>query len=174
MMNIDAICALLLSNMTFFALAAIGIICGVLVVTVRNLVHAVLFLAVFLLSVAGLFITLEAEFLAIIQVFIFVGAIVVLFMFLIMLTYKVSDMAVPQGNRLKGAAIVVSGVLFCLIFYIMKAMKWNETAPVVTITDDVARIGKLLLGQYVLPFELVSFVLLAALIGAIVIARKGE
>ncbi|MEK7274301.1 MAG: NADH-quinone oxidoreductase subunit J [Candidatus Desantisbacteria bacterium] len=172
-MNIDAICSLVLSNMAFFVLAAIGIICGVLVVTVRNLVHAVLFLAVFLLSVAGLFITLEAEFLAIIQVFIFVGAIVVLFMFLIMLTYKVSDMAVPQGNRLKGAAIVVSGVLFCLIFYIMKAMKWNETAPI-TITDDVARIGKLLLGQYVLPFELVSFVLLAALIGAIVIARKGE
>ncbi|MDI6780615.1 MAG: NADH-quinone oxidoreductase subunit J [bacterium] len=173
-MNIDAICSLVLSNMAFFVLAAIGIVCGVLVVTVRNLVHAVLFLAVFLLSVAGLFITLEAEFLAIIQVFIFVGAIVVLFMFLIMLTYKVSDMAVPQGNRLKGAAIVVAGVLFCLIFYIMKAMKWNEAAPVVTITDDVARIGRLLLGQYVLPFELVSFVLLAALIGAIVIARKGE
>ncbi|MBU0701426.1 NADH-quinone oxidoreductase subunit J [bacterium] len=172
-MNIDAMCSLLLSNMAFFVLAAIGIICGVLVVTVKNLIHAVLFLAVFLLSVAGLFITLNAEFLAIIQVFIFVGAIVVLFMFLIMLTYKVSDMAVPQGNRLKGVALVVSSVLFCLIFYILKAMKWNEVTPV-PITDDVSKIGRLLLGQYVLPFELVSFVLLAALIGAIVIARKGE
>ncbi|MBI4778820.1 NADH-quinone oxidoreductase subunit J [Candidatus Desantisbacteria bacterium] len=172
-MNIDAICPLVLSNMAFFVLAAIGIVCGVLVVTVRNLVHAVLFLAVFLLSVAGLFITLNAEFLAIIQVFIFVGAIVVLFMFLIMLTHKVSDMAVPQGNRLKGVALVISGVLFYLIFYILKAMKWNEAADT-AITGDVSRIGKLLLGQYVLPFELVSFVLLAALVGAIVIARKGE
>jgi NADH-quinone oxidoreductase subunit J len=174
MINIDAICSLVLSNIAFFVLAAIGIICGVLVVTVRNLVHAVLFLAVFLLSVAGLFITLNAEFLAIIQVFIFVGAIVVLFMFLIMLTYKVADRSVPQGNQLKGVAIVASTVLFCLIFYIMKAMKWNEVTPAVAITDDVSRIGKLLLGQFVLPFELVSFVLLAALIGAIVIARKGE
>ncbi|MFH1859972.1 MAG: NADH-quinone oxidoreductase subunit J [bacterium] len=172
-MNIDAICSLVLSNMAFFVLAAIGIICGVLVVTVRNLIHAVLFLAVFLLSVAGLFITLNAEFLAIIQVFIFVGAIVVLFMFLIMLTYKVTDRAVPQGNQLKGVALVVSSVLFCLIFYILKAMKWNEVSSI-PITDDVSRIGKLLLGQYVLPFELVSFVLLVALIGAIVIARKGE
>ncbi|MBI4753321.1 NADH-quinone oxidoreductase subunit J [Candidatus Desantisbacteria bacterium] len=172
MMNIDAICSWLLPNMAFFILAAIGIVCGVLVVTVRNLVHAVLFLAVFLLSVAGLFITLNAEFLAIIQVFIFVGAIVVLFMFLIMLTYKVSDMAVPQGNQLKGVAIVTSSVLFCLIFYILKAMKWNEVS--VPIIGDISQIGKLLLGQFVLPFELVSFVLLVALIGAIVIGRKGE
>lgn len=173
MINIDAICSWLLPNMAFFVLAAIGIVCGVLVVTVRNLVHAVLFLAVFLLSVAGLFITLNAEFLAIIQVFIFVGAIVVLFMFLIMLTYKVSDMANHQGNQLKGVAIVTSGVLFCLIFYILKAMKWNETVAV-PIIGDISQIGKLLLGQFVLPFELVSFVLLVALIGAIVIGRKGE
>lgn len=173
MMNIDTICSWLLPNMAFYILAAIGIICGVLVVTIRNLVHAVLFLAVFLLSVAGLFITLNAEFLAIIQVFIFVGAIVVLFMFLIMLTYKVSDIFVPQGNQLKGVALVTSSVLFCLIFYIFKAMKWNEVTAV-PITGDISRIGKLLLGQFVLPFELVSFVLLVALIGAIVIARKGE
>lgn len=172
-MNIDAICSLVLSNMAFFVLAAIGIVCGVLVVTVRNLVHAVLFLAVFLLSVAGLFITLDAEFLAIIQVFIFVGAIVVLFMFLIMLTYKVADRDVPQGNQLKGVAIVASGISCCLIFYILKSMKWNEVTSV-PITNDVSQIGRLLLGQYVLPFELVSFVLLVALIGAIVIARKGE
>ncbi|MBU2599368.1 NADH-quinone oxidoreductase subunit J [bacterium] len=168
---LEKICSLL-PNMTFWILALMGIICAVLAVTVRNLVHAVLFLAGFLMSVAGLFITLEAEFLALVQVLIFVGAIVVLFMFLIMLTHQITDLSVPQGNQLKGVAVIVATVLFGLIFYLLKAMKWQEV--VLPVKGDIANIGRLLLSPYVLAFELVSVALLVALIGAIVIARKKE
>ncbi|MBU0600563.1 NADH-quinone oxidoreductase subunit J [bacterium] len=168
---LEKICSLL-PNMTFWILALMGIVCAVLAVTVRNLVHAVLFLAGFLMSVAGLFITLEAEFLALVQVLIFVGAIVVLFMFLIMLTHQITDLSVPQGNQLKGVAVIVATVLFGLIFYLLKAMKWQEV--VLPVKGDIANIGRLLLSPYVLAFELVSVALLVALIGAIVIARKKE
>ncbi|MFH1450317.1 MAG: NADH-quinone oxidoreductase subunit J [bacterium] len=168
---LEKICSLL-PNMIFWILALMGIVCAVLAVTVRNLVHAVLFLAGFLMSVAGLFITLEAEFLALVQVLIFVGAIVVLFMFLIMLTHQITDLSVPQGNQLKGVAVIVATVLFGLIFYLLKAMKWQEV--VLPVKGDIANIGRLLLSPYVLAFELVSVALLVALIGAIVIARKKE
>jgi NADH-quinone oxidoreductase subunit J len=173
-MSEELICSLL-PRITFYVLALVGIICGILVVTVRHLVHAVLFLAGFLLSVAGLFIMLDAEFLAIIQVFIFVGAIVVLFMFLIMLTHKITDFSVAQSNQFKGVAFVGVMVLFGLIFYVLNIMEWGEKETAcVNITNDINRIGELLLSPYVLPFELISVVLLVALIGAMVIARKQD
>ncbi|MBU1782538.1 NADH-quinone oxidoreductase subunit J, partial [bacterium] len=86
--------------------------------------------------------------------------------------HQITDLSVPQGNQLKGVAVIVATVLFGLIFYLLKAMKWQEV--VLPVKGDIANIGRLLLSPYVLAFELVSVALLVALIGAIVIARKKE
>jgi NADH-quinone oxidoreductase subunit J len=156
----------------FYAIAAVAVGSGVLVVTMRNIVHAVIFLALFLLSIAGIYASLRFDFLVVVQVFIFVGAVIVLFLFIVMLTFKVADFSQTMSNRQKGLAFwASSGLLFLLFFALAKTnafsnlSKQGEPAP-------LRELGTEILTTYVLPFELVSLVLLVALIGAIVIARK--
>lgn len=144
---------------------------SVLVVTLRNIVHAVMFLALFLLSIAGLYASLKLDFLVVVQVFIFVGAVIVLFLFVVMLTFKISDFSQSMSNRQRGLALLVSsGMLFLLIFALAKTNAFSNLSR----QDDPAplrELGTEILTTYVLPFELVSLVLLVALIGAIVIVR---
>lgn len=155
---------------TFYALAIIAVISALMVVSLKNLVHTVLSLALMLLSIAGLYLTLNAEFLALVQVLIYIGAIVILFIFLIMLTLKITDRHLKQSNN-RVIAFIVSCLLFILLIVVLDNTSWN-VASHIEIPDTISELGRLLLTTYVLPFELVSLVLLGALIGAIVIARR--
>lgn len=162
----------LLYAIGFYTLAGLAIAAGLVLVLAKNLLHSVLALAVVSLAIAGLMLTLGAEFLAIVLVLVYVGAVVVISAFALMLTGNLKTPSFPPSNELKGLALGVTLGLVVLIAGVVLVQPWNrETLPG---TVSVQQLGTLLMTQYVLPFELVSVLLLAALIGAIVIARGKE
>lgn len=156
----------------FYLLAALALVSAGFLVTTRNLLHAVLALAVASLAVAGLMLTLGAEFLAFVLVLVYVGAVVVLGVFAVMLTGHFKKAALPASNELKVLAGAVSMALTALLSGVILTQPGLRLTALRNIT--VQSLGTLLLTDYVLPFELVSVLLLAALIGAVVIARGRE
>jgi NADH-quinone oxidoreductase subunit J len=157
----------------FVVLALVGIVAAVRVVTARNVVRAALYLVVTLASVGGIYLLLGAEFVGWVQILIYVGAIVILFLFGLMLT-KAPIGREALDNQSRGLAVLVGlAVLAGLVFLIQNAFGWQD--PKVELAQATSQaIGESIFRQYVLPFEAVSFVLLAALIGAIVLSRKDE
>jgi NADH-quinone oxidoreductase subunit J len=159
-------------EVAFLLLAVVGGLAGLLVVTSRNVVHAALYLVVALSSVAGVYLLLAAPFVAFVQVIIYVGAIVVLILFGIMLTRA------PVGRRVLdntlrarvGAAVIGLGVFTMLTWFMADAWAGERIAG--QAVTSTAALGTSLFRNYVLPFEAVSLLLLAALIGAIVLARR--
>jgi NADH-quinone oxidoreductase subunit J len=160
----------------FYALAALTIISAGLVVTVKNIFHAALWLAVALFSVAALYVTLGAFFLAAIQVLVYIGAVVVLAIFVINLTRTVTGAAVTLSRRWVIPAALVSALTVCLIAVALlksgAAAGMGQAAAPVPTGDGTALLGRQLLGTYILPFELVSVLLLSALIAAIAVVGK--
>ncbi|MEA3077309.1 MAG: NADH-quinone oxidoreductase subunit [Actinomycetota bacterium] len=158
-------------NITFGVLALVMAVSAIRVVTTKNVVHAALYLVLVLAGVAGIFVLLAAEFLAIVQILVYIGAIVVLFLFGIMLTRakigKLSDL--DNDQRWIGAivALFLFGVLGAILNTGFKDIKLD-----VTNVGRTADVGTSIFQQYVIPFEVVSILLLAALVGAVVIARK--
>ena len=147
---------------------------GFLVVTTRNLVRAALYLIGTLFSVAVVFVLLEASFLAVVQVVVYIGAIAILFIFAVMLTRRVMQDTGSQSNANWWLAALVSFVLFGGLTYIL--ISWggiSTAAPALdSQADMVSDLGKALVNPdaYILPFEVASILLLAALIGAVVVA----
>jgi NADH-quinone oxidoreductase subunit J len=144
---------------------------AVMVVSLKNVFHSALFLVLTLFGVAGVYILLSAEFLAAVQVLIYVGAITILMIFAIMLTAKMYNAKIKQANeQVIPGIIIVAALLVATVFTLTRtAWKVSDQAAAV---ESAAGIGRLLMTKYVLPFEIVSVVLLTALIGAIVIARR--
>jgi NADH-quinone oxidoreductase subunit J len=161
----------------FLVVAVIGGLAAVAVVTARNVVHAALYLVVALASVGITFLLVGAEFVGWTQILIYVGAIVILFLFGLMLTKAPIGRDtldhLPQ-NRLIGA--IVALLIFAGLAGLMLQV-WPVDATGASqqlTTGTTAAVGEAMFRDYVLPFEVVSFLLLAALIGAIVLARKDE
>lgn len=145
---------------------------GFVVVTSKNLIHAALGLVGALAGTAGIFLVLSAEFVAWVLVLVYIGAVVVLFLFGIMITRAPVGYDVDLDNDRKVIAAVGAGSLFVLTSF--AALDSFGDMPLrgigqATSTGDLA---DALLGRFVLPFEIVSFVLLAALVGGITVARK--
>lgn len=166
-------------TLLFYALSAILLVSAALVVTVRNVFHAALYLAVALLAVAALYVTLGAYFLAVVQILIYIGAVVVLAIFVINLTRTVAGAPGSLARRWVIPAALVSALAGCLIIVVVLKSRGaagglfgSEAPEVLGGSDTAADLGRSLLGPYVLPFELVSVLLLSALIAAIVIVAK--
>jgi NADH-quinone oxidoreductase subunit J len=156
----------------FYLLSLIAVVAGLYLVLSRNLLHTVLALAVVSLAVAGLMLTLSAEFLAFVLILVYIGAVVVIGVFAVMLTGYFDQPKMPSSNELKSLGTVTALALLVLLVGVVLIQPMTSTQPLVDVS--VKQIGTLLLTKYVLPFELVSILLLAALIGAIVIARGKE
>ena len=140
----------------------------------RNVVHAALCLVVTLLRSPAVYLLLAAEFVAWVQVLIYVGAIVILFLFGLMLTRApIGRDTLDNQQRWLGVVVGV-GVFAGLAFLILDAFPVQDAEAFRTFSGDTAAIGDAIFSDYVLPFEAVSFLLLAALVGAIVLARKDE
>ncbi len=158
----------------FGVLAVIGGLSAVAVVTARNVVHAALYLVVSLMSVAGVYVLLGAEFVAWVQILIYVGAIVILFLFGLMLTKApIGRDTLDNQQRWLGALVAV-GVFAGLVFLIQEAFPVQDAQAFEPFHGTTELVGESIFRTYVLPFEAVSFLLLAALIGAIVLARKDD
>lgn len=155
----------------FAVVAAVGTGAAVAVVTAKNVVHAALLLVVALAMVAGAYLLLAAEFVAWVQVLIYVGAIVVLLLFGLMLTRAPIGREALDNQQRAVSAIVALGVLAGLVVLVSEAFGGSTIELRTTTTADV---GMNLFRSYVLPFEVVSFLLLAALVGAIALARRED
>ena len=156
----------------FVVLALVGSVGAIRVVTSRNVVHAALYLVIALAMVAGVYLLVAAEFLAWVQVLIYVGAIVVLLLFSLMLTKAPIGRETLDNQQRGVAALVGVGIAAGLAFLIQQA--FGDAAPVALRPARTATIGLSIFRDYVLPFEVISILLLAALVGAIVLARKDE
>ena len=159
-------------NWVFAAIGIVVLICGFRVVTSKNVVHAALYLVCALAGTAGLFLILSAEFVAWVLVLVYIGAVVVLFLFGIMITRAPTGLDEGLDSDQKLWPALLSVAVFVLTAWTsIEAFGASEvvTTGAPTSTD---LIGESLLGRFVIPFEVVSFVLLAALIGGITIARR--
>lgn len=155
----------------FWILASLAVISSAAVVLLRDIFRASLFLVLSFLSVAGIYIVLQADFLAVAQVLIYVGAISILLIFAIMLT-RDTQRGNPS-NRLSVPGAFLAGVVFSAIIVAIFTTDWplSSEAPPASTTELLA---EALFNKFVLPFEVASVLLLAAMIGAIVIARQKE
>ncbi len=157
----------------FAVIAAVGSISAIAVVTARNVVHAALYLVVALLSVGATFLLLGAEFAGWVQILIYVGAIVILFLFGLMLTKApIGRDTLDNAHRWVGL-LVAAGVFAGLVFLIQGAFPLDSPQFEV-FRSTTGAVGESMFRDFVLPFEAISFLLLAALIGAIVLARKDD
>lgn len=155
----------------FSALALAGTVAALRLVTAKNVVHAALYLVVTLAAVAAVYLLLAAEFVAWVQVLIYVGAIVVLLLFGLMLTRAPIGREALDNQQRGLSALVALAVLAGLGVLLWDTFRDAEIRLGASTTADV---GENLFRSYILPFEVVSFLLLAALIGAIVLARREE
>jgi NADH-quinone oxidoreductase subunit J len=152
-------------------LAVVGGVAALRLVTSRNVVHAALYLVVALAVVGGTYLLVAAEFLAWVQVLIYVGAIVVLLLFSLMLTKAPIGRETLDNQQRGWAALVAAAVLAGLVLLVQGSFAGKR---IVLHPARTAQVGTAIFRDFVLPFEVVSVLLLAALIGAVVIARKEE
>ena len=184
----------LITDIAFWVMAASSIVAAFAVVQLRNLFRAALFLAVSFFGVAGLFVLLRAEFLAIVQVLIYVGAISVLIVFAVLMTRDVEQG--NPSNRLRIPAAIIALLFLASISFVAFNTEWNIIDDLVPGTDAAAasggnvlaaetvdmveevsentipKIAELLLRDFVLAFEVASVLLLAAMIGALSLVRE--
>ena len=157
----------------FVVFALVGVVAAIRLVTAKNVVHAALYLASTLATIGAVYLLLGAEFVGWVQILIYVGAIAILFLFGLMLT-KAPIGREALDNQRRGVAFLVGlAILAGLVFLIQEAFPWDGP-KIDPGTGEAAAIGEAIFSRFVLPFEAVSFLLLAALIGAIVLARKDE
>ena len=154
----------------FFAIAMS--VAGIRVVTTRNVVHAALYLVVTLLGAAAMFVLLMAEFVAWVQVLVYVGAIVVLMLFGLMLTRAPIGSGSFDNNQRPLAALVALMVFGVSAVIMVDAFEGQEIDFTREAGTTSAQVGESIFSAFVLPFEVVSVLLLAALVGAVVIARR--
>jgi NADH-quinone oxidoreductase subunit J len=163
----------MIETLLFYAFALLILVSAVLTVTTRNIFHSALYLAAALFGVAAVYVLLQAYFLAAVQVLIYIGAVVVLTIFVINLTKEITGKDVPLVSRQTLPAALVAALTAALILLALaKTAGLEGAAPAAAPGINTAVIGTLLLKDYVVPFEVVSVLLLAALIGAIVIVSK--
>ena len=164
----------------FLVTALVAVIAAVMVVASPRLVHAALWLVVTLGAVAVVFILLDAAFLAMVQVAIYIGAIAILIIFTVMLTRRVMSDSGPQANRTWWLAVFIAVVMFGALLALLAQIPawWQAAPPALVASGDVLieDLGASLvdLDRYVVPFEAASVLLLAALIGSIVLARPAD
>lgn len=160
---------------SFGILAVMMLVTSLGVVLLSNIVHSAFLLAGVFLSISGLYVLLNADFVAAAQVLIYVGAVNVLILFAIMLVNKREDYSnIPKRWLRQGATAVVCFGLFALLSTMVLVTPWSldiTTSPAV-VENTVIVIGEHLFSDYLLPFELASVLLLMAMVGAIILARR--
>ena len=159
-------------EVTFWVLAAVMAFAAIRVVTSRNVIHAALYLVVTLLGAATIYVLLYAEFVAWVQVLVYVGAIVVLMLFGLMLTRADIGNANFDNDQRLLAALCAAAMFGVMSYVLVDAFEGQEIDLTATEGTSTESVGDAIFSAYVLPFEVVSVLLLAALVGAVVIARR--
>ncbi|MBF6600609.1 MAG: NADH-quinone oxidoreductase subunit J [Dehalococcoidia bacterium] len=155
----------------FYVIGASTVVSALMVAAVRNLIHAVLFLVITFTGVAGIYIVLSADFVAMAQVLIYAGAISVLLVFAVMLT--------PTGDRrnaetsFQAPALVLAGLLLAVVVFVIYDTDWR-IASRGQFTTTASSLGRAFFSPYVVPFEVASVLLVAAMVGAIILTQDED
>ena len=158
----------------FIVFGVLAIVAALGVVTTENVVHSALSLVVAVSAVAGIFFVLYADFLGLVQILIYGGAVAMLVLFALMLT-RGGGGVLNLDNRQKPWALLVAGVTLAVIIFVTITSGWpDQQSQAALERASVQQLGRALFLQWAVPFELVSLVLLVALIGAIIVARQEE
>ena len=160
-----------ISTAVFYLVALITVGSAAMVAFSGNIIYSAFSLLGAFGGVAGIYIFLGADFVAAVQLLIYVGGILVLVLFAVMLTHRITDVQITNRAAGRLPALIVTGVFLYLLVETVRETSWAR-AKAVVYAATTGTIGDLFLESYLLPFELASFVLLAALIGAVVISRK--
>jgi NADH-quinone oxidoreductase subunit J len=162
-----------LYDIIFYVFAILTIVSAGLVVFSKNIVYSAFSLLVTFFSVAGIYVLLNADFIAITQLLIYVGGILVLLLFGVMLTTNVTNVELNAQTLKAIPATIIAAIVAALLVSTVISTRWkvNETPPM---NNTVKGLGELLLTKYLLPFEIASIVLLVAIIGAAFLARRDK
>jgi NADH-quinone oxidoreductase subunit J len=159
------------SDILFFIFSVLALICGVMILVSRNPVNSAMFLVLTIAFLAGLFVLLEAFFLAAVQILVYAGAVMVLFLFVIMLL----DLKTEERRKIKflgmlGGTVAVGTILAIFVKCLHGTQLSGTRAP--GFQAGTADLGHLLFSRYLLPFEIVSVLLLVAMVGVILLSKK--
>ncbi len=159
-------------SIAFYILAALAVVSALGVVLSGKIIHSAFSLAACFLAVAGLYILLQAEFLFAVQILIYVGAVMVLVVFAIMMTRDDQSSNKKSFNHQWSIGALAALLILGLTIWLIGSTDWQIAQEIVIFDDNTKALGETLFRQYVLPFEILSIVLLAAIFGAIVVSRK--
>jgi NADH-quinone oxidoreductase subunit J len=158
-------------NVAFGLIALVIVAAALRVVTTKNVVHAALYLVLVLAGVGGIYFLLGAEFVGTTQILVYIGAIIVLFLFGIMLTRAPIGQEQDLDNEQRWWSLIVAVLLLAVLGYSLIDRFEDSQLPAETV-QTTAEVSDSIFSTYLLPFEVISVLLLAALVGAIVIARR--
>jgi NADH-quinone oxidoreductase subunit J len=164
-----------MQDIFFYIFAALTLLCGVLVVAnpfSRNPVTSAMFLVLTIVSLAGLFVVLEAYFLAAVQVLVYAGAVIVLFLFVIMLLNLKEEERRRFSKIMTGLAALAVVSLAGIFIRALLASKLSAGLAPATLKGETIPLGKALFTQFLLPFEVVSVLLLVAMVGVVLLSKK--
>ncbi len=167
-----------MADSLFYLLAAGIVLFSILVVSLPNLLHAALALIASFASTAGLYILLKAEFVAMAQVMVYIGGVVIFIVFAILLTTQLGERFLSSGKITKGLSLALSALVFFGIFYFATCPPLPAGTPADANAGSLTQVGIRLMSigkdGFIVPFEIISVLLIAAVVGAIVTARKSS
>jgi NADH-quinone oxidoreductase subunit J len=158
----------------FYAFAALTVGSALVVVFSRSIIYSAFSLLFTFLGVAGLYVLLQADFIAVAQIMVYVGGILILLIFGVMLTNRVTNVDVQTGPMQGLPATIVVGILLGTLILLLTRTPWLSAVDTPQVQGTTLEIGERLMTAYLLPFEVVGIVLLVAIMGAAMIARKRE
>ena len=174
--------ALGLKDVMFIVLAVAAVVTSLMMVTRKNPVHSALWMIATFFTMAVIYLLLNAQFIAVAQVMVYAGAIMMLILFVIMLVHmetggegSVGVARRSKATRIAGAlvtAILLAELLFGALFYQMTGRSGDYTVATVNSVGGVKTVGALLYGQYLFPFEIASILLLVGIVGAVVLSKR--
>jgi NADH-quinone oxidoreductase subunit J len=157
----------------FYFLSFVAVLSALMVVFSKKPVYSVLYLIITFFAIAGHYVLMKAEFLAVVHLIVYAGAIMVLFLYVIMLLNLNEETEPHKTNILKGAAVICAGLLLIVMVGALKGAELlTEPGPDAAAIGDVKSLGKVLFTDFLLPFEIASVLLLAAMVGVVMLGKS--
>ena len=160
-------------DIIFYLFGFITIASAIVVVTSKNVIYSAFSLIFTFFGISGIYVLLGADFIAVVQILVYVGGILILLLFGVMLTNKITNVEIRTGTVKLVPAVIGVGIFAALLISVLTSQDWSKSNTAIPQTTTF-ELGKLLLTEYVLVFELLGILLLIALIGAASIARRGR
>lgn len=163
------------SHYLFFLLSFVALLSALMVLLSKKPIHSVLYLTLTFFTLAGHYILLNAQFLAVVHIIVYAGAIMVLFLFTVMLLNLNIEGEFQKSNLMKFVAAIAGGMIFLVLIGALKSFDVSTVSnPELTQIGLVKNLGKVLFKDYLLPFELSSILFLSAMVGAVMLGKKDK